>query len=314
MRLLKNEMYRFYINRNTWLITILLLIITVAYAVLIGFSNPESTVENNNWRAGIENQIQADQKQIAALSPTMPMHRYLSEQIAVNKYRIDHDLSPSTKYDALTLINELRPVTTLITLAAIVFAANAISAEHSKGTIKFVITSPIRRGNYLILKYVSTVINITLLFMTFLIFASLLGYLGLGAGGNDYYLAYQNGEVIKMSMATYLFLKYLATLATIVMMATLAFALSVLFRNALLSVSVSLLLYFTGTTLTQFFATKFDWIKYLIFTNYDLSAYLDGTPVVEGMNLSFSLMIMAAYFIGFLGISYFTFTKRDIPV
>lgn len=312
MRLLGNEMYRFYSSRSTWLITSLLFIVTVGYAVLIGFSRPESTAGDENWRAGVESQIQADQEQMAALSPTMPMHRFLSEQITVNQYRLEQNLPPSAQYDALTLINELRPVTTLIILVAIVFAANAISAEHSKGTIKFVITSPIRRGTYLLLKYVSTVVNIILLFMAFLIFASLLGYLGLGTGGSNYYLAYQHGEVIKMSMVTYLCLKYLATLATIVMMATLAFAISVLFRNAILSVSVSLLLYFTGTTLTQFFATKFDWVKYLIFTNYDLSTYLDGTPVVEGMNLSFSLMVMGVYFIAFLGVSYITFTKRDI--
>ncbi|AIQ27080.1 MULTISPECIES: ABC transporter permease subunit [Paenibacillus] len=314
MRLLRNELYRFYNNRNTWLITIMLFIITVGYAVLIGFSSSDITNGNTNWRSGIENQIKEDQKQIAILQPSMPMHRFLSEQIIVNQYRLDQDLAPSTKYDVLTLINELRPLTTLITLVAIVFAANAISAEYSKGTIKFVITSPIRRGSFLLLKYISTVINIILLFVTFLIFASLLGYVGLGTGGNNYYLAYQNGEVIKMSMTVYLCLKYLATLLTIIMMATLAFAISVLFRNALLSVSVSLLLYFTGTTLTQFFATKYDWTKYLIFTNYDLSTYLDGTPVIEGMNLSFSVIIMIVYFVAFMGISYLTFTKRDITV
>lgn len=183
MRLLQNEMYRFYSNRNTWLITFLLFVITVAYAVLVGFSSSKSIVGDGNWRAGVESQIQADQKQMAILSPTMPMYRFLSEQIAVNQYRLDQNIPPTTRYDAFTLIDQLRPVTTIITLVAIVFGANAISAEHSKGTIKFVITSPVHRSSYLLLKYVSTVISIILLFITFLIFAALLGYLWLGTGG-----------------------------------------------------------------------------------------------------------------------------------
>ncbi|AIQ14970.1 ABC-2 type transport system permease protein [Paenibacillus sophorae] len=312
MRLLGNELYRFYKNRNTWLITLLLFFITVAYTLLVSFSRPNTLADSGNWRSGVENQIQEDKKQMAALSPSMPMHRFLSEQLVVNQYRLDHDLPPTSKYDALTLINELRPVTTLITLVAIVLAANAIAAEHAKGTIKFVITSPIRRGTYLLLKYASVVINILLLFMAFMMLASLLGYVWLGTGGSNYYLAYQNGAIVKMSMMTYLCLKYLATLANIVMVATLAFAVSVLFRNAILAVGVSLLLYFTGTTMTQFFAMKFGWIKYLIFANYDLSAYLDGRPVVESMTLSFSLTMMAVYFVAFLSISYVTFTRRDI--
>lgn len=310
MRLLTNELYRFYKNRNTWVIVVLLFIMTIAYALLISFSSPNTLAED--WRVSIEKQIKEDRRQMEALAPSIPMYNYLSEQIVVNQYRLEHDLPPSSKYDGLTLLNELRPLTTLITLVAIVFAANSIAGEHARGTLKFVITSPIRRGNYLLLKYVSVVMNVLLLFMSFMLFASALGYVWLGTEGSDYYLAFRNGEIVQMPIVLYLFLKYLATFAYIIIVATLAFVISVLFRSAVWAVSISMLLYFTGTTMTQFFAMKFSWIKYSIFANYDLSAYLDGRPPVSGMTLFFSLSIIVAYLLAFLIISYITFTRRDI--
>ena len=46
-------------------------------------------------------------------------------------------------------------------------------------------------------------------------------------------------------------------------------------------------------------AMKFQWAKYMLFANTDLMQYVDGVPMVEGMTLPFSLMIIVLYFILF---------------
>ena len=66
------------------------------------------------------------------------------------------------------------------------------------------------------------------------------------------------------------------------MLATMAFMLSAVFRNSSLAVGFSIFLLVMGNTATVFLAAKFEWTKYILFANTDLSQYMNGTPLVEG--------------------------------
>ena len=44
---------------------------------------------------------------------------------------------------------------------------------------------------------------------------------------------------------------------------------------------------------------KFDWAKYILFANTDLMQYFEGIPMVEGMTLTFSIIMIVSYFILF---------------
>nr|MDH3152885.1 ABC transporter permease subunit [Bacillus licheniformis] len=189
---------------------------------------------------------------------------------------------------------------------------NSIALEHSKGTIKFAIATPVKRWHYLLGKYLSILLNTVFMFVATLLFAFVLGYALLGLEGSQYYLSYRSGEVIKMSMLKFLALDYGAALLNIIVLATLAFMISVILRSAVVSVGLSLFVFFTGSAITQFLAAKFDWTKYTIFANSDLSQYIDGEPFIQDMTLSFSAAVIAVYFILFLAVSFWVFQKRDI--
>jgi ABC-2 type transport system permease protein len=73
----------------------------------------------------------------------------------------------------------------------------------------------------------------------------------------------------------------------------------------------SLFLMFTGNALVNLLS-KYTWVKYILIANTNLMVYTDGTPVVKGMTLTFSLLVLAAYFIVFNVISWLVFIKRDV--
>ena len=57
---------------------------------------------------------------------------------------------------------------------------------------------------------------------------------------------------------------------------------------------------------------KFDWAKYVLFANTDLMQYFEGIPMVEGMTLTFSVIMIVIYFILFQSLAYVVFKKRDV--
>lgn len=94
------------------------------------------------------------------------------------------------------------------------------------------------------------------------------------------------------------------------MLTTMAFMISSVFRNSSLAIGISIFLMFMGNTVTLLLANWFDWAKYLLFANTDLTQYLEGTPLVSGMTLSFSITMLVIYFVVFIGLAFWVFRKR----
>jgi ABC-2 type transport system permease protein len=57
---------------------------------------------------------------------------------------------------------------------------------------------------------------------------------------------------------------------------------------------------------------KFDWAKYILFANTNLMNYYDGTPTVEGMTMTFSVVMIIIYFLIFQALAFTIFKKRDV--
>ena len=86
---------------------------------------------------------------------------------------------------------------------------------------------------------------------------------------------------------------------------------SAVFRNSSLSIGVAIFLMMSGSTLVVFVASK-EWAKYILFANTDLTVFFEGSPIIEGLTLPFSVSVLAVYFVLFIGLSWFFFTKRDV--
>lgn len=88
-----------------------------------------------------------------------------------------------------------------------------------------------------------------------------------------------------------------------------AFMISSAFRSSALAIGLFAL--FAGAILPELLQ-PYAWSKYLLFANIDLSQYLTGRPYQEGMTLSFSIAVLAAYFAAFNLVSWLVFTRRDV--
>jgi ABC-2 type transport system permease protein len=194
----------------------------------------------------------------------------------------------------------LLPIGHIVTL---VIAGDIVASEFSWGTVKLLLIRPVRRAKILLSKYVTVVLFGLLCMLLLFICSFLFGAVFFGFSSV--------GDVFKQTLTT-----YGEYLIEVIVMATFAFMLSTVSRSSALSIALSIFLLFTGDFIVELVKIfGFDWGKYLLWANLDLSQYdPGGTPEFPGMTRTFSLMVLGGYFVLFYFISWWVYTKRDVSI
>ncbi|MCY7767169.1 MULTISPECIES: ABC transporter permease [Bacillus] len=310
LNLIYNEWIKIFSRAGTWVMIGLLGLTMVGYAFLANhFSAGES---NPHWKQ----ELQAEN---ATLKKEMKENPSLKdgyeETITLNNYRIEHNIPNDTGYTVWSYVTDSAGFTILTGLFTIIIAAGIVANEFNWGTIKLLMIRPLNRFQILLSKYITVLLFGFLLLFILFMGSTLLGLIFFGTGGDtaaNVHLIYKDGHVFEQNMMGYLAKTYLSESVAALMIATMAFMLSAVFRNSSLAVGFSIFLLVAGTTATAFIAAKFDWAKYILFANVNLLQYVEGTPLVEGMTMTFSVVMLAVYFVVFLLLAFGIFMKRDI--
>ncbi len=292
---------------------IALLLIAVSLFGLILKMEEKDAMNEPDWRVSIEEQNKQIQQDLS-MEEGMP-EQFIEMQeraLLVNEYRLENNIPPQTE-SVWSFTSEVAPVISLITLFTIIVGASTVASEFSWGTIKLLLIRPVSRSKILLSKYLSTNLFALLCLFILFSFSFLVGSILFGFNGFlDPYLTVHDGVVVEKSMIGYVIGQYGLSSINLVMMSTFAFMISTIFRSSSLSIGLAIFLMFTGVNVTQFVAMKYDWAKYILFANTDLSQYLNGMPFIEGMTMSFSIMMLVIYFIIFNALSWIIFNKRDV--
>ncbi|MCR8657188.1 ABC transporter permease [Paenibacillus endoradicis] len=198
--------------------------------------------------------------------------------------------------DFVNLILGLDGFGSIFVLIAIIFTASIVTIEHQLGTIKFLLIRAHSRSTILASKYVTLILYITVLLAFTTVIALIMGMLLLDTSNLSM------TEVIQNLGSTLLY--------TIVY-ATIMFMFGVLTRSMGATIGIGLVLNFVEGILVMLLS-RYEWAKYTLFLNTNLSAYKNGGAPMEGMTLAFSSMMIALYMALFLAISFTVFNKRDI--
>lgn len=308
--LIVNEWIKIFNRKGTYVMIAILLLSAIGLGVLTKMIG--ETDQNPDWKKELMQENKDMKEQLKGVN-NPALEKSYERSTAINEYRIKHDLPEDGDYSALSFISDASSIIPLLGLFVITVAAGIVANEFSWGTVKLLVIRPISRFKILLAKYFTVLLFA--LALLFILFASA-GITGLalfGAGdGSQVHLAYADGTVEEKSLLLHLAGSYLLNSISLLMMATMAFMISAVFRNSSLAVGISIFLLAMGGTVTNLLATKFEWVKYILFANTDLTQYFDGSPLVSDMTLGFSIVVLAVYFIVFHVLAFGAFTKRDI--
>jgi ABC-2 type transport system permease protein len=311
--LIQNEWMKIFKRPGTYVMIAILLIATTVFGVVLKFEQNDTNFEGTkNWEQNLKQENVALQRQMEGSRSPLEKQDF-KKRITINSYRIKHHIPPETSYHLWDFVNNAAELIDVAGLFTIIISAGIVASEFTWGTIKLLLIRPITRIKILLSKYITILLYAIFLLVILFAYSSAIGAILFGtADHSSIYLNYNNGIVSEQSMFVHMLVYYGLNSINMIMLATMAFMISAVFRNSSLAVGLSIFLMFTGTQLTELLSLKFSWAKYILFANTDLMPYFEGTPLIEGMTLSFSVVVLFAYFLLFHFLAFYVFNKRDV--
>ncbi|WNR46481.1 ABC transporter permease [Paenibacillus roseipurpureus] len=311
VNLFLNENMKLYRRLRTWLMVAIMIGIVFLGSFLDWYYDGKSG-EKVAWRDHVIEQKQELAEVLKQPKLSEENKKNIQERIAVYDYHLDHDIHPTggTMWNG---INGSAQLIVLITLFTVIVAGDSLAGEFTSGTIKLLLIRPANRTKILVSKYASMIVfGLFLLVILFIVSVVLNGLL--------YKFQFMNlplvttnsaGLIVEKSMIANLWKTYLLNGVSTIIFVTMAFMISSAFRSSIMAIGFSIFALFAGAICMEILQ-PYEWSKYMLFANIDLSQYLSGRPYQTGMTLQFSIVTLSVYFIVFNLAAWLVFTKRDV--
>ena len=234
------------------------------------------------------------------------------------KYDIENGTRTQDESNARgMLINFFSEYEIFIVIIIVMIAGTIVSEEFNKGTVKLLLIRPYKRTTILTSKFITclimlAIIILSIILMQFVVGGVVFGFDSLQTPAIEY--DFNTHSIQELGIASYMLLQTIGKLPIYVLLMTLAFALSTLFNNSAVAITLTLLGYM-GSSMINMIGLQLglDWIKYFVTPNWDLTQhFFGGLPMYEGTSLEFSIVINAIYFVIMLIPTYIVFKKRNI--
>lgn len=204
----------------------------------------------------------------------------------------------------------------LILVFGVMIAGAIVSEEYNKGTIKSLLITPYKRSTILLSKFITVIIFTILFIIISYLMQIIIGglFLGFGSLSNhvvEYNLATKSLEV--MSLSKYVLLYSIANLPQIILLVTLAFAVSTIVGNTAFAIVITFA-GVIGSSIINMFATmyKIEILKYFVTTNWDFNYYLFGGTSPYKTSLTHAIIVCIIYFLIMVITSFIVFNKKNI--
>lgn len=310
LKLIQNEWMKLWSKKATWIMAVLLIVILLANAGITKWIESTSPAPESDWQemATMDMMMYQDQLLDTDLGPAQ--QEYYEGQAAIAEYRLANDAAPFKIESLQQQVLDGHMMLSLVTLFTVIVGAGIVAAEFSQGTIKMLLTRPVKRWKILTSKYITTMLfGLVFAVLTFVSIA-LFSWIFFGTG-DGVFLVWNGSEVVEGSYWAEALKLSALSLASTWMIGTFAFMLGTVFRSSSLAIGVSIFLMFVGVQLV-FLLQDFEIVKYYLFTHTDLTQFYTGFMPISDITMTMSLIVLTVYFLVFMLISYWTFSKRDV--
>jgi ABC-2 type transport system permease protein len=311
VNLVLNENMKIYRRVRTFIL-IGLMVIFVLFINIVEWHSNGKKAQGEGWRTELLKEKQQLSEILKRPKLDEEERRFNQQRIDMIDYHLKHNIR-STGGTIWYGINGSANLAIVITIFTIIIAGDSLAGEFSTGTIKLLLIRPANRVKILLSKYISLLMFGILLLLILFVVSVVVNGIIYGFGYMDLPLVRMTaeGQIVEKNMFLNLWKTYGLNSVSTVMYVTMAFMISAAFRSSAMAIGFSITALFAGNILMEALQ-RFDWSKYLLFANTDLTQYLEGLPFREGMTLSFSIWVLAVYFLVFNLISWLIFTRRDV--
>ncbi|WP_033542446.1 ABC transporter permease subunit [Planococcus sp. CAU13] len=311
LKLIQNEWMKLWSRKASWIMVFLLAFVLLGTAGITKWVN--STMESVNtesWQEVETNELAYNRSMLENPELSDAQREYFEGEAAISEHRLENDLPPYEYNTMQQGVIESHVMMSIVTLFTVIIAGGIVAGEFSQGTIKMLLTRPVKRWKILTSKYITTMLYALLLAVVLFVVTALAGLIFFGIGEGTF-LVWNGSEVVEGSFWLEGLKMIALSFASVWIIGTFAFMLGTVFRSSSLSIGLSIFLMFTGIQ-AVFLLANYEIVKYYLFTHTDLTQYYTGFMPVEDITMSMSVIVLFVYFLIFMAISYLTFGKRDV--
>lgn len=240
------------------------------------------------------------------------------EDAEKSRYAIEQSKDIYNTSDAREfLLNVFSKYELFIIITIVLIAGAIVSDEFNKGTIKSLLVRPYSRTKILLAKFITVLITVLFIMVVTVILQFIIGGISFGFDSlsipNVVY-NFKTGKIMEVGILKSIICTGLGKLPIYVLLGTLAFALSTLFNNTAVAITITLLGYMASSMVNQFaYYYDMEWLKFFVTPNWDFTQFFYGNlPLIKGMSIPLSIIICLVYFVIMIIPTFVVFNKRNI--
>lgn len=274
------------------------------YVRFTKYNNEEATKSKAILRYSIENEIEND----LSLNNT---HNYGIWSMMNSSY---------TFATSKKMVNEVFHLTLIVLILVCITSSGIISGEHSKGTIKNMITTPVKRYKILLSKFIYLILHTYIIWFIGLVALSI--YSGIRFGFSDLFtpkLIYSGGKVIEVNYYLYLLKDMFLASIPIIAFLSILFFLSAVTLNTAVTTSIMTILAILPSVL--YYACAHLNLNFLVYTPlmyfdcgflFDKQEFYMDILKKVNMNLGLGIFVSLVTIVILYTITNLVYTRRDI--
>jgi len=321
--LIRNEVVKM-LRKRRFLVVVLILAVLIpifTYAHYTSSKTAEQQLGTQDWHALLQQQIIDEQNRLGSSRLPATYRQSIQAEIQQQQYYLNHNVNPAAP-GAATFMREFasETIALFLPMLIIVIGVDMVSSEWADGTIKLLLTRPVRRWQVLASKYIALVLLISLFVMIAGVLSCAISGIAFGYGSwtLPIFVGFSAPDATVQTVIhsvpqwQYIIMSFGLAWYVCLAMGTISFLVSVLMRSGAAGMGIMMAALIAGNLLVQL-ASSWPTIKYVAFVNLQLTDYLTGTaPPVAGMTLPFSLGVLAAWAAASLAAAFWVFTRRDV--
>ena len=217
-------------------------LLVVAILGMFGLTKWINTMNNfdeQDWKTSVQGELTITKEQLGNPTLVDGERERLEDKEKILEYRLANSIEPLSDNSRESMIMSSSSIGSIAVLLTVIVAAGIVASEFTQGTIKMLLSRPVKRWKILTSKYV-TVISFGIFLMLVGFIVSILGAFIFFQSGNGQELVWNGKEAVEVSVWGKGLYMLLLSFANVFVTATFAFMIGSVFRSSSLAIGLSL--------------------------------------------------------------------------
>lgn len=309
--LIKNEVTKVFTMKYSLIMFTIILLVVIAYSISFK-STTNPVVEGVNWKESLSMEVEKINENLnnPYIGKSSNAEQMFLSQIKVYTYMIDNNIKPIKKLSVANFLLNINNLFSLVIILVIISTGKIVADEYRYNTINNLLTMPCKKWKVIVSKYI-TIFLISLITIFFIYFFSIIvGWISFGFDAlNEKIVTCVNEEIVVHNIIVQSLLYNIYNLVVLLACTSMTFLICILSKNGMVSTCISIIFYYAGTRIAIAFS-KFDILKYALFSNVNFQTYYNGVTIYEGTSPKFSVIVVLVHVLCFVAITLFSFYRK----